>query len=63
MLGARSSTALALGVVAALVGGCGGGGDSTPNPSPLVVAKEPTASGETEVVNQEESTARDLRIS
>ena len=32
---AFKATAGALGVVAMLAGGCGGGGDSGPNPSPL----------------------------
>ena len=62
MLSAWGNTALALGVVAALVGGCGGGGDSTPNPSPLVVAKEPTASGDAQTGPVSEALPNNLRI-
>jgi plastocyanin len=62
MLSARGKTAFALGVVAALVGGCGGGGDSTPNPSPLVVAKEPTASGDAQTGPVSEALPNNLRI-
>jgi plastocyanin len=62
MLSAWGNTALALGVVAALVGGCGDGGDSTPNPSPLVVAKEPTASGDAQTGPVSEALPNDLRI-
>jgi plastocyanin len=62
MLGAWGNTALALGVVAALVGGCGSGGDSTPNPSPLAVAKEPTASGDAQTGPVSEPLPNSLRI-
>ena len=62
MLSGWGNTALALGVVAALVGGCGGGGDSTPNPSPLVVAKEPIASGDAQTGPVSEALPNDLRI-
>ena len=62
MLSAWGNTALALGVVATLVGGCGDGGDSTPNPSPLVVAKEPTASGDAQTGPVGEALPNDLRI-
>jgi plastocyanin len=62
MLSAWGNTALALGVVAALVGACGDGADSTPNPSPLVVAKEPTASGDAQTGLVSEALPNDLRI-
>jgi plastocyanin len=63
MLSAWGNTALAFGVVAALVGGCGGGGgDSTPNPSPLVVAKEPTASGDAQTWPVSQVLPNNLRI-
>lgn len=63
MLSAWGKTALALGVVAALAGGCGGdGGDSNPNPSPLVLAKEPTASGDAQSGPVSQALPNNLRI-
>jgi plastocyanin len=62
MLSASGNTAFAFGIVAALVGGCGGGGDSTPNPPPAVLAKEPTASGDAQTGPVSVALPNDLRI-
>jgi len=62
MLSAWGNRVLTLGVVTALVGGCGSGGDSTPNPSPLVLAKEPTASGDAQTGPVSQALPNNLRI-
>ncbi len=45
MRGAYGTAALVLGAIAVFAEGCGGG-NSGPNPSPMVLAKAPTASGD-----------------
>ncbi len=57
----RSSATLVLGSMALFVGGCGGG-DSNPNPSPLVLARAPTSSGDQQTGPVSNALPNDLRV-